>query len=199
MHIKVDIGAKKNMIKRYKDILDNESFNGLWNDIKNSPWWYDHRTTKGKTIFFSQHIQENYIFKYTYIELCKKIHSLISKDISEKIYPIWMKVNGQVHGQSGDFHKDYNDDGFYTFVYFPIPYWNVSWGGEFVIYDSIIKEYEYMPPLPNHGILFPSNYDHMGSDPNRHCDIIRISIALNFCTEKNIGSLKLFDKKIIEI
>lgn len=197
MHIKADIGQKNYMIKNYNNVLQLDLFEKLWLEIRDNPWWFDHQTKPDSTKFFSQHISENYVFKEPFLELAKNIKKLIQPNFEEELLPFWIKVNGQVYGQNGCFHNDSSKDGVYTFVFFPLPNWNLSWGGEFIIFDPTKKEYLYTPPLPNSGVLFPSKYEHVGMGPNRECSIIRVSVAINFIIKSREKLLDEHGKKVI--
>lgn len=202
MRTKADIGVKKNMIKKYKNILPIDKFEILWKTISNTPWIYGHKTFAHGAHgipFFCQKIEENYNFYDPFKHLCKEVKNLIQKDIHDDLYPIWIKVNGQVYGQDGSFHQDYKEDSFYTFVFFPAPTWDLEWGGEFIVYDKNIGEYIYSPPLPNTGIVFPSNFEHVGTGPRRNYPSIRVSVALNFCTKDALPFIDEFGKKVIEL
>jgi hypothetical protein len=199
MPIKAGFGPRKVMIKKYKNILPIEDFDVLWDTIIKTPWVFGHRSYENSIPFFCQNISTDYIFLEPFYTLCRKVKSLIEVDINQELYPIWIKTNGQVFGQDGAFHKDLTEDGFYTFVFFPMPTWDTSWGGEFIVFDDNSKEYTYSPPLPNTGIFFPSNFDHVGAGPKREFKGIRVSVALNFCVKENIKLLSDYERKVIEL
>ena len=74
-------------------------------------------------------------------------------------------ANGQTAGQNTIFHKDWEEHGVWTFIYFNQPYWDVEWGGEFVC-QTPDDEYHFTPYVPNSGVFIPSNWLHKGQPPN---------------------------------
>ena len=42
------------------------------------------------------------------------------------------------------------------------------------------SNYSYVSYIPNTGVLFPSNLDHMGYSPNRLCNSARLSVAFTY-------------------
>ena len=61
------------------------------------------------------------------------------------------------------FHTDFKEDYCFTFVLFTNRYWNTNWGGEFIAQNPITNEYNYVPYIPNNGVLVPSNWEHTGT------------------------------------
>ena len=93
-------------------------------------------------------------------------------------------VNGQTAGQNTVFHKDFQEDDVWTFIYFNQHYWNIEWGGEFVA-QSPDGVYHYTPYIPNTGAFIPSNWEHKGHPPNDLIgNDIRTTIAFSFCDPK---------------
>lgn len=107
----------------------------------------------------------------------KKIQSLINNPvIINELY-----VNGQSHGQCGNWHIDQqpdtpeiHNDG--TLVYFPNE-WKPIYGGHLMIDTG-----EIISILPEHnkGVLFNSSLFHVGLEPTSHCQSQRESIACKF-------------------
>jgi len=188
------------MIKKFKNILDIELFKKVWTEIASNPWWLDHQTKYGSTLFFSQHISSDNVYKEVFVDLSIKLKELIQPYFDESILPFKVKVNGQVFGQNGSFHYDFTEEDIFTFVFFPSLDWNLSWGGEIIIFDPFSKEYIYYPPLPNTGILFPSRYDHVGMGPNREGNQMRVSIAVNFILKSREYILEKYkERKIVDL
>jgi Rps23 Pro-64 3,4-dihydroxylase Tpa1-like proline 4-hydroxylase len=107
-----------------------------------------------------------------------KIQSLLNKSVViNELY-----VNGQAHGQSGNWHVDQQpstphirNDG--TLVYFP-KVWRPEYGGHLLIE----KDQEILSILPefNKGVIFDSGLQHIGLEPTMYCMTQRESIACKF-------------------
>ena len=97
---------------------------------------------------------------------------LIDKPL--KLYRI--NTNIQYFGMESSFHLDSSKDGGWSFVYFIGPEWDTLWGGEFCVRTGQ-TDYQYVPYIPNTGVLFPASLLHMGIAPNRLCNQPRCSIA----------------------
>ncbi len=125
-------------------------------------------------------------YKYTlsYIDAASYIKYKIQKLIKKNINLCKVNINGQVTGQNSDIHIDYEDNYFWTFVLFTTPKWNLSWGGEFMCYDPLNNKYNYVPYIPNSGVLFPSHWDHIGFGPNNKTSSMRTSLAFCFYEEQ---------------
>jgi len=114
----------------------------------------------------------------------------IQKFLKKNIRLIRCHINGQTFGQSGKFHVDYYEDNIWTFILFCCKYWETNWGGEFVCYNPIEKNYKYVPYIPNTGCLIPSNWQHYGSSPNDQTSSLRVSIGFSYCDELIYDEMK---------
>lgn len=92
-------------------------------------------------------------------------------------------VNGQAHGQSGDWHQDVLEfyDNTFSLVFF-LKEWPPEYGGHLMIKteDDVLS----FLPKRNRAVIFHSNLIHMGLEPSRHCKKQRESIAVKFTLEK---------------
>jgi hypothetical protein len=121
-----------------------------------------------------------------YFECASYSKLKIQKFLKRDLKLIRINSNAQTSFQSGEFHLDFEDDNFWTFVLFTTPFWNTNWGGELVMRNQITKEYHYAPYFPNRGVLFPSNWPHRGEAPNAFTNELRTSIAFSFCPPEYI-------------
>lgn len=85
-------------------------------------------------------------------------------------------ANGQTHGLVGSVHQDDSKENTYTFLYYANPAWRNDWGGDTVFYnhDGTIMS---IFPYPNSAVIFDSRIPHFGTDPNRKCPTLRVTVA----------------------
>ena len=113
----------------------------------------------------------------------------IQKYIRNPIQLCKIHVNGQTTNQVAPFHKDFLQPWVWTFVLFTNLKWNTEWGGEFVCYNTNTNKYNYVPYIPNRGVLVPSNWDHYGSSPNSLTDNLRTSIGFSYVLSDKLDDL----------
>ena len=112
----------------------------------------------------------------------------IQKYIRNPIQLCKIHVNGQTANQEAPFHTDFPSWA-WTFILFTNLEWNTSWGGEFVCYNPNTKKYNYVPYIPNRGVLVPSNWDHYGSSPNALTDNLRTTIGFSYVLSDKLDDL----------
>jgi hypothetical protein len=116
----------------------------------------------------------------------------MKKHLKEDISLFRILTNGQTLGQISHFHIDSVLPDAWTVVLFTELQWDVTNGGEFVLYNPITKEYTSSAYLPNTAAFFPADWHHKGSSPLTIAPSLRTSLALTYCkTEK----LDLFMKE----
>ena len=113
----------------------------------------------------------------------------IQKYIRNPIQLCKIHVNGQTTNQVAPFHTDFSQPWVWTFVLFTNLKWNTEWGGEFVCYNTNTNKYNYVPYIPNRGVLVPSNWDHYGSSPNALTDNLRTSIGFSYVLSDKLDDL----------
>ena len=113
----------------------------------------------------------------------------IQKYIRNPIQLCKIHVNGQTTNQVAPFHTDFSEPWVWTFVLFTNLKWNTEWGGEFVCYNTNTNKYNYVPYIPNRGVLVPSNWDHYGSSPNSLTDNLRTSIGFSYVLSDKLDDL----------
>jgi len=106
--------------------------------------------------------------------LLNRIRTLCQKDFKlKRVY-----ANGQTFGQDGSFHQDDTEPNSLTFLTYmnPIDDSEIdSWGGETQFRaDEGFRSYL---PATNSALLFDSRLWHRGMSPNRHMDVMRVTIA----------------------
>ena len=117
-----------------------------------------------------------------HFECSSYIKLKIKKSLKRDIRLIRIYGNGQTPFQSNEFHIDFEEDDFWTFVLFTTPFWNTNWSGELIIRNEQIKNYSYIPYFPNRGVLFPSNWAHRAEAPNAFTNSLRTSLAFSYCS-----------------
>jgi hypothetical protein len=104
---------------------------------------------------------------------------LLAKKILRRDLELFrVNTNIQKFGEETTFHDD-GRVGTWTFLIYIMPYWDMAWGGDFIIQVSE-RDYQSVPCFPNRGILFKGHLQHRGSAPNRLCNFIRQSLAFSF-------------------
>lgn len=129
--------------------------------------------------------------KLVMFECASIIKLKLKKYLKQDIIFIRAYSNGSTFGQTSTFHIDFDEADVWTFVLFSSNDWNTQWGGEFVCFDPLNKEYKYVPYIPNTGCLIPSNWQHYGSSPNEKTDHLRTTMAFSF---SSINSFKQVNK-----
>lgn len=159
------------MIKKYSDIFNDNQIQEIWHHLNSYNWKFWHKShSDSQDYFWQMDLNDNIFFK---VDLFEKIQSLIGNNFFiDRVY-----ANGQTFGLDGNFHIDDDGDDKYTFIYYPMKEWSLSWGGETIIIDPTDNEVKYFYPIPNCGLLFPGNYVHCGRGPSKNYTDLRITIA----------------------
>lgn len=152
--------------EEFKTAVDLTRFSGNWkfsqtsNDEDSLIFWHLELTQEP---FFSEHV-------------LNKICLVTGQEFKlDRVY-----ANGQTHGLCGDIHRDrqlYEDGEYKTFLLYTHPEWYLAWGGSTIIYNEDTKEEIFIPPKPNHAVMFDSTMLHIGLEPTRHCKQLRTSVA----------------------
>ena len=157
-------------INQYTEIFNQEKVDKIWEYLTKPNWEFWHVSNAGsKNFFWYMNLENNSFFTQ---DLFSNIKKLIGDEFSiQRVY-----ANGQTFGLDGEFHIDDPDDDAYTFLYYPAKNWNFSWGGETVILEpnGLINN---IHPIPNTGIMFPSNWVHCGKAPSKKYTDLRVTIA----------------------
>jgi len=136
---------------------NNWTMSGRSNDFTPKFWYLDLTQEK----FFTEY-------------LLQKICNLCQKEFKlKRVY-----ANGQTFGQDGAFHQDDTEPNTYTFIIYmnTIDDCDIErWGGEtqFKVDEGFLS----FIPVTNSGLLFDSRLWHRGMGPNRHVDVMRVTVA----------------------
>ena len=135
-------------------------------------------------------------------DFCEKINNLILENKfnqSNVLFNLWNSINNvvqieknyknklkRIHLNCGPplyDHTIHQDDEVtfsknITIVYFIHPIWDISWGGELLVYDMLRSSVTGgVFPMPNRAVVFPSYLPHRGVAVSRISPLMRISIA----------------------
>ena len=130
-----------------KNVLSESERLSLWDYFdRRSPsmnslatWTYNNASYgQGDPVSWQHPLRTDLIFTKCATVRLKMMH--LRRDI--KLCKI--HANGQTAGQNTLFHKDWEEHGVWTFIYFNQPYWDVEWGGEFVC-QTPDDEYHFTP------------------------------------------------------
>jgi len=107
------------------------------------------------------------------------IHNKLKVGLGLNLKIVRLYINGQAHGQCGDWHKDIEEGiNCFTLVYF-FKKWLPEYGGHLLIREADGKVNSYLPEF-NKGIILDSTLEHMGLEPTMHCKTQRESLACKF-------------------
>jgi len=157
-------------INFYPNIFEPNQIEIIWNFLRENKWKFWHNSIGNSPNFFWQmKLSDNKFFTE---DLFSQIKKRTGKDFSiERVY-----ANGQTFGLDGEFHIDEKDENAYTFLYYANKEWDLAWGGETIIIDSEGNP-NVVYPVSNLGIMFPSNWMHVGKGPSKQFSDLRITIA----------------------
>ncbi len=174
----------KHQIYRAHNVLDQDSSNLILDEFKYNNWKFTkaepgERILRGWLQTKNAHDSDGDIIGYNnqLTKLATNIQYKLQRLLIHnplKLYRI--NTNIQYYGMESSFHVDSTTGKAWSFVYFIGPEWDTSWGGEFCVCTGP-EDYQYIPYIPNTGVLFDASLEHMGSAPTRHCNIPRLSLA----------------------
>jgi hypothetical protein len=97
-----------------------------------------------------------------------------------KLKPERVIVNMYNHGDSSWLHRDREGAEAWTLLLFMNEYWDINWGGDFVLVkDNEI--YKSVAPTPGKFILFQANILHAARPVSREAEFARMGLAIQ-CT-----------------
>lgn len=163
------------MITQYANFLTPDEFQKAVDLTRFSGNWKFSQSSNEEdslTFWYLELTQDPFFSDY----LMNKIRLVTGQDFKlDRVY-----ANGQTHGLCGNIHRDRQvcEDGEYrTFLIYTHPEWYLAWGGSTIIYDERTKLETFIPPKPNHAVMFDSKMPHIGLEPTRHCKQLRTSVA----------------------
>lgn len=93
--------------------------------------------------------------------------------------PVRAYANGHTFGGDGHLHRDHNEPGHFTTIYYAHPAWEPNWAGETVFFnhaqDNIIHA---VYPKPGRLVHFPGYILHAARSPGRECSALRAVVVL---------------------
>ena len=131
----------------------------------------------------------------------KFLFKIILKKLNKPFKCIRIYANGQTAGQCGMPH---DDDGDFTFLYYPNPEWKVHWHGHLHFLNKVgpeeynngwseWKKFSYkweesdeiqntITYKPNRAVIFPGKLIHYAEAPHRYYSGLRVSLAYKLVT-----------------
>lgn len=121
----------------------------------------------------------------------KNIWDAINPAIQDEgvfIKPHRIIMNLYNHGDSSWLHKDSENEKDWTVIMFLNEYWNINWGGDFVLVeeDEILASFA---ATPGKFVLFKSNIYHAARPVSREAPYPRFGIAFQCINDSNISTL----------
>lgn len=102
------------------------------------------------------------------------------KDDGLDLQPQRVIVNFYSHGDSSWLHVDGKKDSDWTAILFMNEYWDLNWGGDFVLVKDN-ELYQATAPTPGKFVLFKGNILHAARPVSREAQFPRIGLAIQ-CT-----------------
>lgn len=99
------------------------------------------------------------------------------------LVPERIVLNMYNHGDSSWLHADCEKDNAWTILLFMNEYWDLNWGGDFVLVKNN-EIYKCTAPTPGKFILFKSNILHAARPVSREAEYPRIGLAIQ-CINKS--------------
>jgi len=159
------------MIEIIDKFLTNKEIDHLNTEMEKGSWKLSgySNNSNSKSFWFKDIINTEALTLFT---------NKIQHGIGRKIVIDYLYVNGQAHGQCGDWHTDVKPGSLncFTIVYF-LKDWQPEYGGHLLIRSSPVIS---ILPEFNKAVLFDSTFEHMGMEPTVHCKTQRESIACKF-------------------
>jgi hypothetical protein len=161
------------MIEVYDDFFENEIQEEILDRLMEPHWGISGGTPYKPEIFWHYDGLEGpnhngYFSEYLYEKICNKLD--VELKGVKRIY-----ANGQTAGQCGTPHYD---DGDLTFLYYPLPTWDLNWQGHLIFFDDDNDEVSTMVQYkPNRAVLFSADKWHYADAPSRFFNGLRISLA----------------------
>lgn len=159
-----------------KNVLSKKDFFFLWEEIEEN-WSLINQSIKDGPLFWGKRYNNDLTSIYSSSIIKLKIQKILKR----KLNLIRIQHNASTRFQDTNFHEDASIDDVWTFVLFTSPYWNTTWGGEFVILNPEKDDFDYVRYFPNNGILFPSKWQHKGCSPVASSAAFRTTVAFQFC------------------
>tara|TARA_B100000214_G_scaffold48307_1_gene30274 strand:- start:398 stop:949 length:552 start_codon:yes stop_codon:yes gene_type:complete len=178
----------------YDNFFSKEIQKEIWKLMQRPKWSFNGGKQDHSFWHMNDLEQEEYFSIFLFNIICDKL--------GKKFKCIRVYANGQTAGQCGMPH---DDDGHFTFLYFPNPEWKIHWHGHLHFLNKKgpdnytedgwpdTKEVSYqweetdeiqhtITYKPNRAVLFPGTVIHYGGSPHRYYSGLRISLAYKLLT-----------------
>jgi hypothetical protein len=176
-----------NQIKTFDGVFTKEQFDQIHKVLKGPIWHKNNSRPDAESAFWG--IGDLHNHEYFSSDLMDHIRTIIGSEF--KLDHIL--VNSQSTLQDGEPHYDNYQKNGYTFMVYMNPVWDIQWGGMTVFLDRFVDENKNIVvndqkrnrcifPVPNMGVLFPSNIIHFALGPNRKFGGQRITVAYKLYT-----------------
>ena len=154
-------------------IYDNFFSKGIQKEIFDKLWFGAHWELSGANQdkpeigwHYDNLEKQDYFSKYLW--------RMISSKLNGKFKVLRIYANGQTAGQCGSLH---NDDGDFTFLYYPCLDWRHDWQGHLIFMDRNIAVNKIVEYRSNRAVIFNGKIPHYADAPSRFFNGLRISLA----------------------
>lgn len=130
------------------------------------------------TFFWITDIKKNNWSEPIFLDIIEQLNILDPNTKNYNFKLNWAYGAAKTQGLDGTIHVDkqfeFNEqnEGYMTFVYYPMKEWNVEWGGELQFFDDKGNIVTTFIPKPNTAIIFDSNLMHRSLAPRKK-DIVK--------------------------
>ena len=161
------------MFKIIEEFLTIEDLYEIEEILEKSKWVHNNSsnlpTTHDTAIFWDITLKDK-IFE-------DKILKKLKKYVDKKFEVTTVKINGQTYGLDGEWHRDNDDEGMYTFLIYAssIHPFNIEKIGGYTCFN-INNQVIRVEPYEKRAVLFDSRIEHKGLAPLTK-NMLRISIA----------------------
>jgi hypothetical protein len=159
------------MFKIIEEFLTIEDLYEIKNILEKSKWVHNNCSTEEvEGAVFWNIILKDKIFED---KILKKLEKYVDKKFEVK----QVKINGQTYGLDGEWHRDNDDEGMYTFLIYAssIDPFNIQKIGGYTCFN-INNQVIRVEPYQKRAVLFDSIIEHKGLAPLTK-NMLRISIA----------------------
>jgi hypothetical protein len=168
------MSALLDSVQTFENVFTEQQFKKIWSYIEKPHWSAVKSRTDSNDFLWGMHNLANDDFFSN--ELLIRVNSVTKRNFKfENVL-----INCQSTLQDNEPHHDSADTSKYTFVVYLNTQWDIQWGGMTVILDAFadrsekivvnnLNNHKSFFPVPNMGILFPSNLIHFGFAPTKKC------------------------------
>lgn len=159
---------------RYENLYSEDQCNDIENFFlgSNARWSFTGSSTSNSRKFWYHHLDNEPFFSETSVNIIKERIENCGELV--RVY-----ANGQTFGQNGSWHIDEPEiDGGITVLWYMNTF-EENWGGR-TIFKYPNGLLEYVSPVKNQFVAFPSKLLHMGESPNSNFNGLRVTVAWKF-------------------